>query len=193
VVERIERIELMVEPLGKRPRTIRLLRDGEPPGMVEDYYCRPEAPPGTPLAPRAYYWRPGEAVWITRKEEGRLWRLARGRHEPFAAQVETVAPLTELHLYCRIRDCWAPWAVEMEDRERKAKVARKRADFWATVLPERGRQALAVLGLAWPCGVEDVKSAYRRLARERHPDAGGTPEDFVALQTAYETATKYFA
>jgi hypothetical protein len=49
---------------------------------------------------------------------------------------------------------------------------------------------LGVLGLNWPCTAKDVKAAYRRLARKRHPDSGGTHEDFLALRTAYETALR---
>jgi hypothetical protein len=49
---------------------------------------------------------------------------------------------------------------------------------------------LGVLGLRWPCAAKNVKAAYRRLARKRHPDSGGTHEDFLALRTAYETALR---
>ena len=48
-------------------------------------------------------------------------------------------------------------------------------------------QALDVLGLTcWPCTAAEVRAAYRRLARERHPDTGGTHEAFLALREAYE-------
>jgi hypothetical protein len=45
-----------------------------------------------------------------------------------------------------------------------------------------------VLGLAWPCGEAEIRRAYRRQARELHPDAGGDAEAFKALQAAYEQA-----
>jgi hypothetical protein len=45
---------------------------------------------------------------------------------------------------------------------------------------------LAVLGLVWPCSAEDVKAAYHRLAREWHPDRGGTDEAMRELTDAYE-------
>jgi curved DNA-binding protein CbpA len=35
---------------------------------------------------------------------------------------------------------------------------------------------------------EQVKAAYRRLARQRHPACGGDPERFKEVQAAYERA-----
>lgn len=48
-------------------------------------------------------------------------------------------------------------------------------------------EALEVLGLAGPVGPRDVKLAYRRLARELHPDRGGDAERFRHVQLAFET------
>ena len=48
-----------------------------------------------------------------------------------------------------------------------------------------GPTALAVLGIRAPCTVEDIKVAYRRRALEVHPDRGGTPGDFQAVEAAY--------
>lgn len=50
---------------------------------------------------------------------------------------------------------------------------------------------LIALGLTFPCSPEDVKQAYFLKARQAHPDAGGSPEQFVALQQAYEKAVEY--
>lgn len=46
--------------------------------------------------------------------------------------------------------------------------------------------ALAVLGLSGPAGPDEVKQAYRRRARELHPDAGGDAEQFRRVQEAYQ-------
>jgi hypothetical protein len=46
--------------------------------------------------------------------------------------------------------------------------------------------ALEVLGLPGPAGPDEVKQAYRRLARELHPDAGGDAEEFRRVQEAYQ-------
>jgi hypothetical protein len=52
--------------------------------------------------------------------------------------------------------------------------------------PLRREQALRVLALASTADAAEVKRAYRRLAREHHPDHGGDPEHFHELQQAFE-------
>ena len=47
---------------------------------------------------------------------------------------------------------------------------------------------LEMLGLAWPCTVAEVKSAYRKSVKRSHPDGGGSHAEFLALQAAYEEA-----
>ena len=47
-------------------------------------------------------------------------------------------------------------------------------------------EALRVLGLQGPVDAGEVKRAYRRLARELHPDAGGDAAAFQRVQAAYE-------
>ncbi len=51
----------------------------------------------------------------------------------------------------------------------------------------------AVLGLRFPCSPESIKAAYRRLAMASHPDAGGDPAEFRAVEQAYREALAYFA
>ena len=51
----------------------------------------------------------------------------------------------------------------------------------------------AVLDVSFPCTTAAIKAAYRRLARERHPDAGGSPADFQALERAYREAVAYLS
>jgi curved DNA-binding protein CbpA len=48
-----------------------------------------------------------------------------------------------------------------------------------------------MLGLALPCRIDDVKAAYRRLAKAAHPDAGGDAKDFIAIESAYREALAY--
>jgi len=43
-----------------------------------------------------------------------------------------------------------------------------------------------------PSGPEEVKARYRALAKQMHPDVGGSAEDFQKLQQAAEQAMKYF-
>jgi hypothetical protein len=47
------------------------------------------------------------------------------------------------------------------------------------------------LGLTLPCGIDDVKAAYRRLAKAAHPDTGGNADDFMAIESAYREALAY--
>lgn len=47
-------------------------------------------------------------------------------------------------------------------------------------------EALRALSLTSDADADDVKRAYRRLAREHHPDLGGDPEVFHELQRAFE-------
>jgi len=46
-----------------------------------------------------------------------------------------------------------------------------------------------ILGLDPTCGLEDLKRAFRRLAKRYHPDArgGALPEEFLRIREAYET------
>jgi hypothetical protein len=52
--------------------------------------------------------------------------------------------------------------------------------------------ALATLGVSWPCALGDVDHAYRDLAKATHPDRGGDAEAFIAIRAAYETARRLF-
>ncbi len=47
-------------------------------------------------------------------------------------------------------------------------------------------QACQFLGLWPPFSTDDYKSAYRTMARQSHPDHGGTTEQFLALTRACE-------
>ena len=46
------------------------------------------------------------------------------------------------------------------------------------------REALRLLGLQDPVEHSEVVSAYRRLARQHHPDLGGDPDAFRSLTVA---------
>jgi len=46
--------------------------------------------------------------------------------------------------------------------------------------------AYEILGVEEETSMENLREAYHRIAREVHPDAGGTVEEFLNLQKAYE-------
>ena len=50
---------------------------------------------------------------------------------------------------------------------------------------------LVVLGLMPPVTLEDVKQAYLVRAREAHPDRGGSQQEFVRVQQAFEEANEF--
>ncbi len=51
-------------------------------------------------------------------------------------------------------------------------------------------EAIQFLNLDYPVTQDGIKQAYRRLARQYHPDAGGDAEQFKRLTQAYEAAIK---
>lgn len=50
---------------------------------------------------------------------------------------------------------------------------------------------LKKLGLTKYATEAEIKKAYHRLSKQCHPDAGGTHQAFIELQTNYENALEY--
>lgn len=44
----------------------------------------------------------------------------------------------------------------------------------------------AELGLDKDATLNDIKKAYKKMSKKHHPDAGGDPDDFIRLDTAYK-------
>jgi DnaJ-class molecular chaperone len=44
-----------------------------------------------------------------------------------------------------------------------------------------------VLGVTETATQDEIKKAYRKLAKENHPDAGGNEEVFKKISVAYDT------
>jgi hypothetical protein len=77
------------------------------------------------------------------------------------------------------------WAAE---RKPKVKVeSRTRVEPQAVPCPP----CLAALGLAVGATLDQIRSAFRRLARVTHPDVGGVGRDFVTLRRNYEQAVQW--
>lgn len=79
--------------------------------------------------------------------------------------------------YGTVHKDWRQTASEQYGR------ARSSDNFTETPLSIK---ACAVLGVHWPVNADEVKKAYRKLAKEAHPDAGGSEERFRQVQEAYE-------
>ncbi|MCR8921463.1 DnaJ domain-containing protein [Dasania sp. GY-MA-18] len=59
--------------------------------------------------------------------------------------------------------------------------------FWQRYLAEDKQvEAYQQLGLPVDASWQEVKLAYRRLAKQYHPDHGGDHEQFIALRSAFE-------
>lgn len=59
--------------------------------------------------------------------------------------------------------------------------------FWKRLVGEEHRpQALAELGLDDGADHHTIRTRYRQLANEHHPDKGGDPETFRRIRHAYE-------
>ncbi len=56
--------------------------------------------------------------------------------------------------------------------------------------PSVAASVWSILGVAPNASAADVKRAYRQRALEAHPDRGGSPAAFQALQVAYAEATR---
>lgn len=52
------------------------------------------------------------------------------------------------------------------------------------------QEAYEILGVEPDASQEDIEAAYRERARETHPDTGGSKEEFLEVQEAYETLSE---
>lgn len=109
-----------------------------------------------------------------------------------------------------VRDCLARWSASavdlLSDRETFHKWRRfsipspwddAAADAWVADhdrkvgVPSTARRAcFKTLGLADRPTIDDVKAAYRRLARANHPDRGGDSAMMAGVNAAYEEAVR---
>lgn len=91
----------------------------------------------------------------------------------------------QLSEHSSLRDYYLNWS--NLDRETTASVQDMLDGFWKRLLGEEQRPAaLAELGLADDADTNAIRSRYRKLASEHHPDKGGDPDDFRRIREAYE-------
>ena len=93
-------------------------------------------------------------------------------------------------------------AINREVLRREGRFPHRGSYFYAS--EEKGIQGInadltarhawcAALDVCFPCSVESIKAAYRRLAREKHPDVGGNQSEFRAVERHYREALAYFS
>lgn len=85
--------------------------------------------------------------------------------------------------------CEAEWERAEAEREREQEARRSQEQQWR--LPAQEARAFALLSVSPFATLAQVQTAYRTLALRHHPDWGGTHEQMVALNLAYEVACAF--
>ena len=63
-------------------------------------------------------------------------------------------------------------------------------DFWSKFFAlDKRQESLELLGLASTASEKEIKSRFKYLAAQHHPDRGGDAETFIQIRLAYETLT----
>lgn len=63
-------------------------------------------------------------------------------------------------------------------------------DFWIKFFAlDKRKESLELLGLADTASEKEIKSRFKYLAAQHHPDRGGDAEIFIQIRLAYETLT----
>lgn len=77
---------------------------------------------------------------------------------------------------------------QIEERLSRYKEAHKTTSASSS----RVQKALQTLGLPVNCNdAEKIKEAYRKLAKQHHPDAGGDAKTMARINEAYQIASEY--
>lgn len=146
-------------------------------------------------------WDPALKAWLVAPAHGRLLRDLTAQHLGELLSIpqgaNTAAPLETRLLdvryigVCKERGngersafgwCAGEWSIVFPE-------AALRAWFNSETRPDEAPTLYSVLGLKRDANASQVKSAYRRLARQWHPDVSREPdaqEQFIAIQHAYE-------
>lgn len=117
---------------------------------------------------------PGIAVWFTWDGEQRC--IPVDRYDTPAANLQAIHHVLE--------------ARRTELRHGTLSLVRATFKGFIPALPAPGRPWREVLGLGAHPGLAAIETAYRELARARHPDAGGSHEAMAELNAARAAALK---
>lgn len=85
----------------------------------------------------------------------------------------------------KVRDYYLDWQHFENTTESEVKALLDQ--FWNQYYAvDKKLDALTVLGLNEKAQWHEIKSSYRRLAADHHPDKGGDSTQFIAIREAYE-------
>jgi hypothetical protein len=85
------------------------------------------------------------------------------------------------------------WQEDQNDLRREAQVLRRRQLFRLSIEDEREYREVLNLLLQGALGPSEINSAFRRLAKTAHPDAGGANEEYHRITEARDALLKLFA
>lgn len=105
---------------------------------------------------------------------------ARAAAEERAGRTLSEAPALWARAWMRVLAGQKPWF------EVQGRVASEPGAAPIDVPKPAVESAAGILGVSGDASIDDIKRAYRTRALETHPDRGGDPERFRAVQQAYE-------
>ena len=95
-------------------------------------------------------------------------------------------------------ECFAQIVLSLEDLARMVERGIYELSTWVAGMkflppPREVPQCFQALGFTeTPSSADDVRARYREMAKQFHPDAGGTDTEFRALTEASEQAIAFF-
>jgi DnaJ-domain-containing protein 1 len=95
----------------------------------------------------------------------------------------------------QLRDPLREYYLDLNNMEKMdaAEVDRLLDSFWQRIVAvDRREQALTCLGLVDPVDYDEIRSQYRRLVMQHHPDRGGDHERLQELNDAMRTLERIY-
>lgn len=80
---------------------------------------------------------------------------------------------------------------ECQERERQERERQEREQIEKDISYMTTIRACKILGVSILCDMSDLKRAYKKGCLRFHPDKGGTHEEFIRVQKAYEILENY--
>ena len=137
----------------------------------------------------------GEGLHFCAEHQRTIWQAANGGAQATAAAAPTIGRVVEEFMAGGMprpetMGSIVDQAVGAFRAQWTARVATKAPTSPTTAKPRQSRRELALRALGFAPEAkpsqEDITRAYRRLARQHHPDKGGDPARMAVLNKAYE-------